>query len=53
MRFRIFNKVTFEWWEGEAASGQEACRKASWDRDVCVVKERSETGSGGWKKAKD
>lgn len=29
-RYRIMNRITKEWWEGEANSAQEACQKAGW-----------------------
>jgi len=59
-RYRIRNRITGEWWEGEADSAQEACRLAGWLIGDCWVRQKtpvvldpsSESGSrgGGWKK---
>ena len=52
-RYRIFNNITREWWEGDAKSSPEACKKAGWDVKNCWVREQSLKGSGGWKKPSD
>ncbi len=59
--YRIQNRVTKEWWNGEATSAQEACDKAGWPIGDCWIRERTpvvadptaESGhrGGGWKKA--
>lgn len=46
--YRIMNRVTREWWEGSAASAQEACKEAGWMIGDCWVRER--TPLYGWKK---
>ncbi|MBA7684293.1 hypothetical protein ES703_92684 [subsurface metagenome] len=28
--YRLYNRITKSWWEGQAASAQEACLKAGW-----------------------
>ena len=28
--YRVMNRSTLQWWEGEASSAQEACQKAGW-----------------------
>lgn len=40
--YRIWNRVTREWWEGEASSAQEACNKAGWLIGNCWVRERTQ-----------
>ena len=52
-RYRIMNRVTREWWDGEASSAQEACQKAGWRIGECWVREHSDKGSGGWKTPKE
>ena len=49
--YRIWNRVTREWWEGEAGSAQEACQKAGWMIGDCWVREK--TPRAGWGKPKD
>ena len=49
-RYRIMNRITQEWWEGEANSAQEACQKAGWMIGACWVRQYSPKGYGGWKK---
>jgi len=48
-RYTIMNRVTKEWWEGEALSAQEACKKSGWMIGDCWVREHSPKDSGGWK----
>ena len=52
-RYRIMNRITKEWWDGEAESAQEACQKAGWLIGDCWVREHSDKGAGGWKKVTD
>ena len=52
-RYRIMNRITKEWWNGEASSAQEACQKAGWPIGDCWVRQHSDKGSGGWKKPDD
>ena len=52
-RYRIMNRITKEWWDGEAESAQEACSKAGWLIGDCWVREHSDKGSRGWKKPDD
>lgn len=57
--YRIQNRVTKKWWEGEAESPAAACKKAGWMFGFCWVRERtpvvpdptSDSGhsGGGWK----
>jgi len=49
--YRIWNRVTQEWREGEASSAQEACQKAGWMPGDCWVREK--TPKGGWGKPKE
>lgn len=49
-RYRIRNKITGEWWEGEAVSAEMACSGAGWALGFCEVKEKTTRGAGGWKK---
>lgn len=49
-RYRIMNRTTGEWWEGEAETAQEACRLAGWEVEICHIRQRSAAGYGGWKK---
>lgn len=49
--YRIRNKSTNKWWQDKAESPDEACLKAGWPVAVCEIKERTNTGGGGWKKA--
>jgi len=59
-RYRIMNRVTKEWWEGEADSAQEACQKTGWLIGDCWVRQYAPPHSdstkpgghhsGGWKK---
>lgn len=46
-KYRIFNRRTQEWWEGEAMSVTDACEKAGWMLWDCWV--RLYTARGGWK----
>lgn len=58
-RYRIMNRITGNWWEGEANSAQEACEMAGWLIGNCWVREfspkrpdsHSESGFkyAGWK----
>ena len=58
-RYRIMNRITKEWWEGDADSAQEACQKAGWLIANSWVRERTPTrndpstesghAGGGWK----
>lgn len=60
--YRIWNRATKQWWEGEANSAQEACEKAGWLIGNCWTRERtpfrldptSVSGhrGGGWKTIK-
>ena len=54
-RYRIMNRITKEWWEGEASSAQEACQKAGWMIGDCWVRVRtSHRGSQpGWGKIRE
>lgn len=52
-KYRIMNRITKEWWEGEADSAQEACNKAGWLIGDCWVRQYSSKGCGGWKKPDD
>lgn len=36
--YRIMNRITKAWWEGEANSAQEACEKAEWAIGDCYVR---------------
>ena len=47
-RYRIMNRITKEWWEGEANSAHEACQKAGWMIGDCWV--RVKTSKAGWGK---
>ena len=57
--YRIMNRVTKQWWEGDAESAQEACQKAGWLIGNCWVRERTPVRSdpstdsghagGGWR----
>ena len=51
-RYRIMNRMTKEWWEGEARGPYEACTRAGWPIGDCWIREYSPKGSGGWKKSK-
>lgn len=54
MVYRIMNRVTKEWWEGEAASTQEACQKAGWQIVDCWVRYKTYGKySHGWSNAKE
>ena len=46
--YRIMNRITKQWWEGEAQSAQEACQKAGWMIGDCWVRIRT-PGQGGEK----
>ena len=46
-KYRIFNRITQEWWEGEAKNADEACRMAGWIIGNCWV--RQYTIRGGWR----
>ncbi|MFA5323755.1 MAG: hypothetical protein WC373_13875 [Smithella sp.] len=48
--YRIRNKKTNVWWEGEAVSAAAALELAGWKQEDCEIKVRSHTYSGGWKK---
>jgi len=52
-RYRIMNRITREWWEEEAPSAQEACKKAGWMVGDCWVRQYSPKGLGGWKSPED
>lgn len=52
-RYRIMNRITKEWWEGEAPSAQAACKKAGWMVGDCWVRQYSPKGLGGWKSPED
>jgi len=47
--YRIMNKVTCKWWQGEATCPEEACAKAGWKRGDCLIKEQTNAGGGGWR----
>jgi len=47
-RYRVMNRITMEWWEGEALSAVRACRKAGWIIGDCWV--RVQTLHKGWGK---
>jgi len=49
--YRIFNRITKEWWQGEANSAQEACKRAGWMIGNCWIREY--TDRGGWKNCKE
>lgn len=49
--YRIMNRISREWWEGEAESAQEACQKAGWMIGDCWVRQYS--SKAGWKKPDD
>jgi hypothetical protein len=49
--YRIMNRITKEWWEGEADSAQEACHKAGWMIGDCWV--RVKTSKAGWGKPRE
>ena len=51
--YRIMNRITRVWWDGEADSAQEACEKAGWLIGDCWVRQYSPKGAGGWKKPAD
>jgi ParB/RepB/Spo0J family partition protein len=44
--YRIQNLVTRQWWEGMAASVDDACDTAGWKKEDCWV--RVKTEAGGW-----
>ena len=58
-RYRIQNRITRDWWEGDAKTAAEACKFAGWNFRHCWVRERtpvipdptSDSGykGGGWK----
>ena len=48
-RYRIMNRITKQWWDGEANSAQEACQLAGWLIGDCWVRQHSDKGAGGWK----
>ena len=57
--YRIQNRITKEWWDGQAESADQACAQAGWQIGHCWVRERTpvvpdpatESGhrGGGWK----
>ena len=49
--YRIMNRITKQWWEGEAQSAQEACQKAGWMIGDCWVRIR--TPGQGWGKIRE
>jgi hypothetical protein len=54
MTYRIMNRITKEWWEGEAMSAQEACQKAGWMIGDCWVRIKTYGKySHGWSNAKE
>jgi len=50
-RYRIMNRITKQWWDGEADSAQQACEKAGWLIGDCWV--RQELSPGGWGKPRE
>lgn len=48
-KYRILNRTTRNWWEGEAESSEAACQLAGWPLAACWVRVFSPKGSGGWK----
>ena len=36
-KYKIQNKITREWWEGEAGSTGEACTRAGWADNDCWI----------------
>ena len=44
--YRIMNRVTNKWWQGEAESAHEACVTAGWPMEECWVREQK--SRGGW-----
>ena len=51
--YRIMNRYTKEWWEGEATNAQEACGRASWPVKECWIREGSGPKCGAWKKVRE
>ena len=49
--YRIYNRSTKAWWEGQAPSAQKACAKAGWPMGECWVRERANSPDRypGWK----
>jgi len=48
--YRIRNRITGQWWDGEARSTQEACQKAGWLIGDCWVRQQTHGQySTGWK----
>lgn len=39
--YRLYNRVTKKWWQGEAQGAQEACQKAGWLIGDCWVRRRT------------
>lgn len=52
-RYRIMNRITKKWWEGEADSAQEACEKAGWLIGDCWVRVSPSGRGGDWSKPKE
>lgn len=62
-QYRIMNRITRQWWDGEAESAHEAYQKAGWPVADCWVRQyvpphrdpRKDSGMhyGGWKKPDD
>ena len=60
--YKIWNRITKEFWEGEAESAQETCQNAGWLIGDCWIREktprvpdpRTDSGfrGGGWKEVK-
>jgi hypothetical protein len=59
--YRIQNRITQRWWQGQAPSAQEACDRAGWPIGSCYIREytpvvtdptrQSGHRGGGWKNA--
>jgi len=47
--YRILNKDTKEWWEGEAFNPYEALELAGWTEGRVWIREKTQRGAGGWK----
>lgn len=51
--YRIMNKKTNQWWQGEANNAKEACRKATWPPLDCLIKWNPMSGNSGWMKCRE
>jgi len=49
--YRIMNKLTHEFWQGNTENVKEAIERTMWPEEECLITER--TDKGGWKKPKD